>query len=159
MIETYFQAEKKGGFFLMAIGIIASAIGGGMLLSAAAPFYTGLAVPLAVVGFAQVMVGAIVARRSDFQAEDLRKLLRESPAEFRQLELPRMTTVLRNFVRIKWIEVAFIVLGLAVILLNESLNFPKGLGAGLLVQGLLMLIFDFFAEKRGKEYFAFVNLQ
>ncbi|MFN0215418.1 MAG: hypothetical protein ACKVT2_14265 [Saprospiraceae bacterium] len=156
MIESYFQAEKQGGFVAMAIGIVACSVGGGVLLSAGAPFYTGLSIPLVAIGFVEIMVGATVARRSDFQAEDLKKLYAESPAEFRKLESHRMEGVMRNFVRIKWIEIAFIVLGLAIILLNKEVNFTKGMGAGLFGQGFVMLIFDFFAEKRGRSYTAFV---
>lgn len=159
MIQTYFQAEKQGGFIAMAIGIVACSVGGGVLLKAGSPFYTGLSIPMVVIGIIQVMVGAAVARRSDLQADDLDKLLSESPAEFQALEGPRMTAVLRNFVRIKWMEVLFIGLGLLMVLLNQEFNFTKGLGAGMLAQGLLMFLFDFFAEKRGKEYAAFVKNQ
>lgn len=157
MIQAYFQAEKQGGFIAMAIGILACAIGGGVLLSAAAPFYTGISIPLTVIGFVQIMVGATVARRSDLQAEDLEKLFVESPADFRKLEGRRMQAVMFSFVRIKWVEVAFIVLGLAMMLLNPEAGFTKGLGTGLFAQGLIMLIFDYFAEKRGRAYAEFVN--
>lgn len=156
MIQTYFQAEKTGGQLAMAIGIVACSIGGGVMLSAGAPFYTGLAIPLVIIGMVQIMVGATVARRSDLQADDLEKLHKESPAVFRNQETQRMEPIMRNFIRIKWVEVAFIVLGLAIILLNQSPNFTKGLGAGLFAQGAIMLGFDFFAEKRAKEYLAFV---
>jgi hypothetical protein len=159
MIQSYFQAEKQGGFVAMAIGIVACSVGGGVLLKAGSPFYTGLSIPMVVIGIIELMVGATVARRSDLQSDDLEKLLAESPAEFRALEDPRMTAVMRNFVRIKWLEVLLIVLGLAMILLNQELNFTKGLGAGMFAQGLIMLLFDFFAEKRGKEYAAFVKNQ
>jgi hypothetical protein len=159
MIQSYFQAEKKGGFIAMAIGILACAVGGGVLLSAGAPFYTGISVPLVVIGFFQIVVGATVARRSDFQADDLEKLLAESPAEFQALESPRMAVVMRNFVLLKWVEVGFMALGLVLILLNQEANFPKGLGVGLLIQGFLMLLFDLSAEKRGKKYLAFVQKQ
>ena len=159
MIQSYFQAEKRGGFIAMAIGITACAVGGCILLSAGAPFYTGLSIPLVVIGFVQIMVGATVARRSDFQADDLEKLWAESSAEFRRLESSRMEVVLRNFVRIKWVEIVFIVLGLTMILLNPAFNFTKGLGVGLLGQGGFMLLFDFLAEKRGRAYEAFVKNQ
>lgn len=157
MIQSYFQAEKKGGFIAMAVGIVACAIAGGVLLSAGAPFYTGISIPMVVIGFIQIFVGATVARRSDFQADDLEKLLAESPAEFQALESPRMAVVMRNFVLLKWVEIAFVVVGLALILLNQETNFPKGLGVGLLVQGLFMLVFDLIADKRGKVYTEFVN--
>lgn len=157
MVQSYFQAEKKGGFIAMAVGIVACAIGGGVLLSAGAPFYTGISIPLVVIGFFQIIVGATVARRSDLQAGDLEKLLAESRVEFQALESPRMAVVMRNFVLQKWVEIAFIAVGLALILLNQEINFSKGLGVGLLVQGLLMLVFDLVAEKRGKVYTEFVN--
>lgn len=159
MIGAYFQAEKLGGQIALSVGILACSVGGGVMLGAGAPFYTGLAIPLVIIGFVQIMVGATVARRSDYQAEDLEKLLKNSPKDFREQELKRMEIVLRNFIRIKWVEVAFIVVGLAIILLNQEANFTKGLGAGLFAQGTIMLLFDFFAEKRGKEYAAFVNNQ
>jgi hypothetical protein len=89
----------------------------------------------------------------------MEELLDESAEEFRLAESKRMDAVLRNFVRLKWVEVAFIVVGLAIILVNDSLNFTKGLGAGLFAQGLVSLVFDFFAEKRGKAYAEFVNRQ
>lgn len=159
MIQSYFQAEKKGGFIAMIVGIVACAVGGGVLLSAGAPFYTGISIPLVVIGFFQIIAGAVVARRSDFQADDLEKMLAESPTEFQALESPRMTIVMRNFVLLKWVEIAFIALGLVLILLNQETNFPKGLGVGLLVQGLFMLLFDLIAEKRGEKYLAFVQKQ
>lgn len=157
MIQSYFLAEKQGGFVALTIGILACSVGGGVFLSAGAPFYTGLSIPLAVIGFVQIVVGATVARRSDLQAQELERLYTNDPTEFRHLESRRMEAVMRNFVRIKWVEVAFIVLGLAIILLNKEVNFTKGLGAGLFGQGLVMLIFDVFAEKRGRAYTAFVN--
>jgi len=159
MIQSYFQAEKQGGFVAIAIGIAACSVGGGVLLKSGSPFYTGLSIIMVLIGIIQLMVGATVARRSDLQSDDLEKLLAESPAEFRALEGPRMTAVLRNFVRIKWLEILFIVLGLIMILLNQEFNFSKGLGAGMFAQGLFMLLFDFFAEKRGKEYAEFVKTQ
>jgi cytochrome c biogenesis factor len=157
MIQSYFQAEKTGGQIALAIGIAACSIGGGILLSAGAPFYTGLAIPLVVIGIIQVMVGATVARRSDRQAEDLEKLQAESAAEFRAVESPRMARVLRSFTIYKAVELALLAMGLALILLNKELNFSKGLGAGLFAQSVIMLVFDYFAEKRGKKYAEFVE--
>lgn len=142
---------------MLSIGITACSVGGGVMLSAGAPFYTGLAIPLTLIGIVQIMAGASVARRSDLQARDLEQLLEESPAEFRTKESGRMEAVLRNFIRLKWAEVAFMVNGLVIILVSDSPNFTKGLGAGLFAQGLVSLIFDFFAEKRGKAYATFVN--
>ncbi|MCC7466428.1 MAG: hypothetical protein IT261_09175 [Saprospiraceae bacterium] len=156
-IQAYFQAEKTGAQVLLSIGIAACSVGGAVMLKAGAPFYTGLSIPLALIGIVQIMVGASVARSSDLQARDMEQLLEESPAEFRQQEGARMEVVLRNFIRLKWAEIAFVVLGLAIILVNDTPNFTKGLGAGLFAQGLVSLIFDYFADKRGKAYATFVH--
>jgi hypothetical protein len=157
MIQSYFQAEKQGGFISLGIGILACSVGGGILLKAGSPFYTGLSIPLAVIGFIQITVGTSVARRSDLQADDLEKMLAESPIEFQALESPRMAVILRNLVTIKWVQVAFIVIGLALILLNQETNFLKGLGAGLFVQAGIMLLIDLFAAKRSKKYAEYVQ--
>lgn len=159
MIKSYFQAERNGGFFALTIGLVASTIGGAIFLGAGAPFYTGLAVPLVLIGIVQVMVGTTIARRSDRQADDLEKLLRESPTAFREQEGTRMATVLRSFVVYKWVEISFITAGLIAILMNPEINFSKGLGAGLFAQGSIMLLFDFFAEKRAKAYAEYVGEQ
>lgn len=156
MIQTYFQAEKQAGQTALAIGILACSVGGAILLKAGAPFYTGLALPLVLVGIAQVIVGATLTRRSEAQATDLEKLLESSPSEFQQTEQPRMEKVMRSFLIFKWAEIAGAVTGLAMILLNSELNFSKGLGAGLLAQSLILFVFDYFAEKRGRAYLEFV---
>lgn len=159
MIASYFQAEKQSALWLLAIGIAACSVAGGVFLSAGAPFYAGLAVPLALIGFLQVTLGAATARRSDFQADDLEKLHRESPAEFRKQEYARMQILLRNLARTKWVEAAFVVLGLAIILLTPPAVFTKGLGAGLFAQGSVQLFFDFLADKRAKAYLTFITDQ
>jgi len=159
MIQTYFQAERNGGFFALTIGLMACTIGAAIFLGAGAPFYTGLAIPLVLIGIVQVMVGTTIARRSDRQADDLEKLLRDSPKEFRDNEGTRMAAVLRSFAVYKWVEITFVTAGLIAMLLNPELNFTKGLGAGLFAQGAIMLVFDYFAEKRAKAYAAFVQSQ
>ncbi len=60
---------------------------------------------------------------------------------------------------LNWLYVYVHNYGLAIILLNQEVNFTKGLGAGLFAQGLFMLLFDYFAEKRGKAYAEFVLKQ
>jgi len=156
MIERYFQAEKTAGQAVLSIGILLAAIGGSMLLKAAAPFYTGMALPFLVIGILQIMVGATLTRRSDLQALDLAQLQQESPDEFHEQETARITRVMQNFTRIKWVEIGLLLIGGWAIWANTVANFPKGLGVGLCIQALIMLIFDFFAEKRSKAYRTFV---
>lgn len=157
MIQSYFTSEKKAAFGSLAIGLVACTVGFTFFLGAMPPFYTGLAIPFVIIGIIQVFVGATVARRSDFQAFDLQKMLGNDPEEFMQLESPRMGKVMRNFVLIRRVEVAFIVSGIALIFLNLELVFSMGLGIGLCLQGAILLVFDYFAEKRAEKYSAFVD--
>ena len=157
MIQYYFNSEKKAAFVVCAIGLVFCTIGSGFFLAAMPPFYTGLAVALAGIGIVQVFVGATVARRSDFQAYDMQKMLGDDPEAFVELESPRMDKVMRSFIFYRWLEGAFIVVGIALILLNKELVFGKGLGVGLCAQGIIMLVFDYYAEKRAEKYTTFIE--
>jgi len=157
MLHTYFDAEKRSSYWLLAIGLAACWFGGAMCIGARPPFYVGLAIPMIAMGIVQIMVGSTVARRTDRQVEDLEKLLSDSPAEFVRTESPRMAAVMRNFVVFRWGEIGFIVVGLVLILLNPELNLWKGIGVGLLAEGALMLVADYFAKKRAQDYSAFVQ--
>lgn len=159
MIQSYFQAEKRGGYVALAIGIFTCYLGGSFLLKAAGAFYVGMAIPLILVGIVQIAVGATLARRSDRQADDLEKLLAEEPAEFVWQEGQRMSKVMRSFIFYRWVETVLALFGLALILLNRETGFWKGFGAGLLAQSVIMLIFDFFAEKRAQTYSVFIHKQ
>lgn len=159
MIQSYFHAEKQGGHVALAIGIFTCFLGGCFFLKPAAPFYIGMAIPLTLIGIVQMAVGATVARRGERQAEDLEKLLAEDPAEFSRQEMPRMAAVMRSFVLYRWVEIAIGAAGLMLILLNHEVGFWKGLGAGMFAQAVIMLVFDYFAEKRGRAYSTFVQRQ
>lgn len=156
-LQSYFRAEKQGSYVAIAVGILSCWAGGAFFLNAAAPFYLGLALPLALAGVLQLMVGSIILRRTDDQVDELASVLQKDPAAFAQAEMPRMARVMRNFAVYRWVEMACVVFGLALFWANAATNFWKGLGAGMFVQGLFLLVFDFFAEKRGKTYQAFVK--
>ena len=156
-LQTYFQAEKKESMLFAAIGILACWVGAALFLKAAAPFYIGLAVPLLLVGIIQIVVGTTVTRRTDQQLDDLERLLGEEPAQFRQAESPRMAKVMRNFVIIRWVEIAVIAIGALLFAWQRELLFAKGLGLGMFGQGIIMLIADYFAEKRGHIYRTFIE--
>ena len=155
-LQIYFQAEKKAGILFTALGILACWIGAALFMKAAAPFYIGLALPILAAGIIQLVVGTTVTRRTDEQLDDLERLLATAPAEFRQTEIARLATVMRNFSTFRRIELALVVIGIFLYVWQQEFLFSKGLGLGLLVQGLIMLVADYFAEKRGRIYQEFV---
>jgi hypothetical protein len=68
-----------------------------------------------------------------------------------------MITVMKNFNTYKWVEIGLLIIGLCMFLYFSPISLLKGLGLGLLIQSSFMLILDFFAESRGKEYLEFLK--
>jgi hypothetical protein len=159
MIQTYFNAEKKGGFWAMGIGIAACALGSGVLIKALPPFETGFAVPQILMGIVAIFGGAKVARNSDFQAYDLENLKQDAPLDFIAQETARMDGALKLFVRLKGLWLILLALGLLLAVLVSEPTFLKGLGCGLLLQATLFLVFDWMAEKRALKYVHFLKTE
>jgi hypothetical protein len=57
-----------------------------------------------------------------------------------------------SFALYRWIEIGLLALGLALVALSARASWLQGLGAGLAVQAGLMVVLDFFAERRGDVY-------
>ncbi len=155
-LQIYFQAEKRAAMFFLAIGILACWSGSVLFMRAAAPFYIGIALPLLAFGIFQIIVGTTVLRRTDLQVDDLERLLADEPVGFRQQEQPRMDKVIRNFSLLRWARIAMIVVGILLFIGQQDPVISKGLGLGLTIQGAIMLIADYFAEKRAKIYQSFI---
>jgi hypothetical protein len=74
-------------------------------------------------------------------------------------EIPRMETVMKNFLIYRYVELVLMIAGLILMFTFKENEFVKGVGIGLFIQAGLMLTLDFFAEKRGHEYLTFlINL-
>lgn len=154
-IEEYFEAEKQAGMFFLIIGLVAVILGLVFIFIFKTPFYKGAAIPLIAIGLMQGMAGATVFRRSDNDRIRNVYAYSSNPAQLREKELPRMTTVNRNFKILKVVEIIFIVAGLLLIIVFRSkpgLIFWKGIGITLLLQSMLVLGADFLAEKRAHLY-------
>ncbi len=72
-------------------------------------------------------------------------------------ELPRMEKVMKNFPVIKMVEIGFIIVGVFLLLFFWKNGLIKGIGIGLIIQGIMLYGFDHFAQSRGKIYFEFLN--
>ena len=150
-IDTYFQAERAESLLFAAFGVTAIALALYLLWRYGGALAMGLAVPLVLVGLIQIVVGGTVLLRTSAQAVALKAQYVQAPARFKADETPRMVQVMANFKTYKWIEVAFVIIGLALTVL-VSQPFWLGIGMGMLVQGALMLPADITAERRGVEY-------
>jgi phosphatidylserine synthase len=157
-IYKYFNGEKQESLLFLIIGIVAIllALAFWFLVKSNPSFFKGAAIPLLAIGLIQMVVGYSVYSRTDKQKSDIAYNIGLEPVSFvKQTELPRMKTVMKNFVIYRWVEIAFIIGGLILIFLFRSdpdKAFWYGLGIALALQAVIMLGADYFAEKRGKVY-------
>lgn len=79
-------------------------------------------------------------------------MLENEKSKIQAEEIPRMEKVMKSFALYKRIEIGIIITGLFLFFYFTEYTVTKGLGLGLFIQATLMLVFDFFAESRGRVY-------
>ena len=157
-IYKYFIAEKQESLLFLIVGVVAVllAVVCWFFIKSNPIFFKGAVIPLLAIGLIQMVVGYSVYSRTDKQKADIAYNIGMEPVNYvKQTELPRMKTVMKNFVIYRWVEIAFIITGLVLIFLfksNPDKSFWYGFGIALAIQAILMLGADYFAEKRGKVY-------
>ena len=147
---SYFAAEKAESWLFILVGVVA--LGASVWLLRTGSSYRGMAWPLIAVGLIQLVVGGTVAFRTDAQVAELTAQLASSPSAFQLAEVPRMEVVMRNFALYKGIELALLLVGVALTYAFRQKELVYGIGVGLVMQASLMLVLDLFAERRGDEY-------
>lgn len=154
-IEKYFNGEKAESWVFMAIGIAGVMLAVVLFFFLKTNLHKGLAVPLALIGLLMGVVGFTVYKRSDQQRIDNVYAYDMNPAQLKNKELPRMKTVMKNFVIYRWIEIILFVIGAGLYIYfirNFYQDFWRGFGFALAIMALLALAADYFAEKRGHVY-------
>jgi hypothetical protein len=151
-IKTYFTAEKNESLLFILFGILTIGFSVYLLLRWGDNFYRGFAIPTVLIGIIQIVVGSTVYFRTDKQILRLETLYQQDKGAFAEVEKPRIDKVMKNFSLYKKIEIAFVIVGLLLILFSPDRQFWLGIGVGMLLQGALMLTADVFAERRGAIY-------
>jgi uncharacterized membrane protein YbhN (UPF0104 family) len=163
-IEKYFNAEKGESLVFIAIGIVGIIAAIIFFFFIKTNFYKGAAIPLVLVGLLLGIVGFNVYKRSDGDRTRNVYAYDMNPGELKEKELPRMETVMKNFVIYRYTEIILALIGIGLFFYfknNIDKEFWKGFGLTLTIMALLALSADYFAEKRGKIYIdgikSFVN--
>jgi uncharacterized membrane protein HdeD (DUF308 family) len=154
-IEKYFIAEKQESMLFVSIGIAGILTSIVFLVLFKKPFYTGAALPAALIGLLMLVVGITIYRRSD---EDRKRNVYAydlNPTELKEKELPRMKKVMKSFVLYRYTEIFLLIVGVTLyvyFIKDWSHDFWRGLGLSLAIMAALALTADYFAEQRGKKY-------
>lgn len=157
-IQHYFNGERNESIVFIAVGILALLLASYFFIYTKIPFWKGVAVPLALVAVLEVIVGYTVFMRSPKDCARVEHFVAHAPQQLQSEELPRMNTVMRNFVVYRYTELALLLLAVVLMFATPHYTFWKGLGLGLFMQASLVLCLDFFAEKRGHTYINYLGL-
>lgn len=155
-ITKYFNAEKYESVLFVLVGIFAILFSIYFLIKVKQPFYNGMAYPLIAVALIQIAVGSSVYFRSPKDIARVNDIVQTNKTKVQTEEIPRMTTVMKNFTIYKWVEIVLIFVGIIMLFYFQPLTIWKGVGLGLAIQAGFMLILDFFAESRGKIYLEYL---
>lgn len=151
-MTTYFIDEKWESALFIAVG--AAMIVFSFVLYRADSLYKAAAVPLVLFALIQIAVGAVIYQRTDNQLSGLYKQAGEQATQYQQEEGARMDKVLSSFKLYRGVEIALLLLGIALCLVfREKMHLYAG-GVGLIGQAALMLVLDLVAEKRADIYVA-----
>lgn len=154
-IEKYFNAEKAESWVFMAIGITGIVIAIVFFFIIKTNFYKGAAVPLAFVGLLLGIIGYTIYTRSD--SDRIRNVYAYdmNPGELKEKEIPRMETVMKNFIIYRYTEIVLGLIGVGLFFYfrnNIDKQLLAGLGIGLFIMAAAALTADYFVEKRGHLY-------
>ncbi len=154
-IERYFNAEKSESLLFVGVGVLAVLSGLIFFFFIQTAFYRGAAIPLTGIGILLGVVGFTVYKRSDM--DRIRNVYDYdmNRTELKEKEIPRMKTVMKNFVIYRYTEIILAVVGIVLYLncgKNPTKIFWKGFGGALALMSLIALVADFFAERRGRKY-------
>lgn len=147
---AYFAAEKQSSLVFMSVGVLV--ILASVWIYKNADAWRGMVYPLVAIAVIEFVVGATVYFRTDAQVVDLVEQLRTTPAEFQAGETERMETVMASFKVYKTAEVVVLLAGIVLMLAMPGNVLWRAVGAGLIVQCVILLVLDYFAEVRAATY-------
>ena len=154
-IEKYFVAEKQESLLFMLIGVAGIITAIVFFFFLRTNFYKGAAIPFLLIGLLLGLVGYTVYKRSNEDRKRNVYAYDMNPSQLKDEELPRMKTVMKNFVIYRYTELFLLLTGVALFVYfrhNTDKQFWKGFGLSLTIMALLALFADYFAEKRGRVY-------
>ena len=156
-VERYFKAERAECLLGIFISLISLSLSAAFIGMEKQPFYTGTAIIFLIAALVEFAICYTVFVRSPKDIVRVNGFLLNDKSKIQSEEIPRMEKVLRNFIVYRWGEMVLALIGLAVLFIFPYATVWKGIGAALFIHAGILLVFDFFAEERGKKYLKFLR--
>lgn len=149
-LHTYFAGEKQGALAIGAIGL--AALGFSYWAWSSQSVFRALVFPLGLLALVELAIAAGLYVRTGPQVATLVRGLSETRNETVAAEQVRMGAVMRSFDAIRIAEGALIAISFVLIFALGQRQRLMGIGMGLLLQASVLLVFDTFADQRGRVY-------
>jgi hypothetical protein len=156
-ILKYFNGEKAESYIFILIGVFALAMALYFIFGLKTSFWKGVAIPFIIVASLEFIVGYTIVTRSPKDIERVENFYKSAPQKINTFEIPRMEKVMSNFMIFRYVEIALIILGIALMYSSMNDTFWRGIGLGLFIQASIVLSLDFFAERRGHIYLEYLK--
>jgi hypothetical protein len=156
-IVKYFTGERLESFLFLGLGILGFAIAIFFYFILKTSFLKGVAIPFLLVSFLEIVVGLTLIYRSPKDIIRVETYLSEKTEMIQKEEIPRMEKVMRNFVIFRYTEITLIIIGVILMYGARQNSLWNGIGVGLFIQSSTVLLLDFFAERRGEVYLAYLR--
>lgn len=156
-IVKYFTGEKLESLLFLGMGIIGVAIAMFLFFALKTSFYKGIAIPFLLVAILEIIVGVTIVNRSPKDIIRVETYLSNNIGMIQTVEIPRMKKVMHNFVIFRYVEITLIIFGIILMYGFRQNLLWNGIGLGLFIQSSIVLILDFFAERRGEIYLAYLR--
>ena len=151
-VSKYFSAEKGESILFITVGLLSLILSIYFLIKLKQPLFSGLSYSFITIAFVELAIGISIYFRSPKDMIRVNQFIQTEIVKIQSEEIPRMETVLNNFVIYRWIEIGFVLVGIAMFLYFQPTTLWRGVGLGLSIQASLLLLLDFIAESRGKIY-------
>ncbi len=151
-VSKYFSAEKGESILFITVGLLSLILSIYFLIKLKQPLFSGLSYSFITIAFVELAIGISIYFRSPKDMIRVNQFIQTEIVKIQSEEIPRMETVLNNFVIYRWIEIGFVLIGIAMFLYFQTTTLWRGVGLGLSIQASLLLLLDFIAESRGKIY-------
>ncbi len=126
-----------------------------LLFLKASSYWTGFAIPFILVSVLDIVAGISLIYQRPNDIIHVENYIKKEPGKIKTDEIPRMEKVMKNFVFYRYLEVALIFLGVILSFVSADEGFWRGLG--LFIQASIVLTLDYFAERRGFIFIAYLN--
>lgn len=156
-IVKYFTGEKVESYLFLSFGIIGIVIAIFFYFVLKTSFLKGIAIPIVIVSILEIIVGVTIISRSPKDIERVQGYVSFNIEMIEKVEIPRMEKVMNNFVIFRYVEITLIIIGIIIMYSFKQNLLLNGIGLGLFTQSSVVLILDFFAERRGEIYLNYLR--